>query len=198
MAPKNKVKCRASKRLKLKNKLNKISESNSETKSRSKQEPVFLRKSHIKKAIKFLNQTETRKRYQIDEGKRRASKCKLPIYQLQQNDNVYDSLSSMSYLNISRHMRTCILNHDWNNLTKLLILFFDAKKQNPIKYRNAFINLLNNPDAIRHNYLDEFLQMFVCCRTEEEKITFMNKLLSIESNELIKNEKNLDSMEIEL
>lgn len=39
-------------------------------------------------------------------------------------------------------MRTCILNHDWNNLTKLLILFFDAKKQNPIKYRVSIDNIV--------------------------------------------------------
>lgn len=47
MAPKKKVKCSVSKQLKSKNKLNNISESNSETESCSKQEPVLLRKSNI-------------------------------------------------------------------------------------------------------------------------------------------------------
>lgn len=85
----------------------------------------------------------------------------------------------LNYLNIVHHMKDCILTHNWDGLTELLVIFYNAPDiYDAIKWRNALINIFNNNNIKKFGLLDDFLDMIVRCQTDEDKENFIKYVTS--------------------
>lgn len=85
----------------------------------------------------------------------------------------------LNHLNIVHHMRDCILTHNWDGLTELLVIFYNAPDiYDTIKWRNALINIFNNNNIKKFGLLDDFLDMIVRCQTDEDKENFIKYVTS--------------------
>lgn len=114
--------------------------------------------------------------------------CHLRIFEIV--NCKYGLWQPLNQQKILEQAKTCLLNQDWHNLTRLLIHLSSEKIRScqTLDSLMQYVYLLvsHDPVAKQENFFNVFLENCCGCKTKQDRTTFLKRMLTIPKKEIPK------------